>query len=206
MLLYFAGSMIMNEPTDECIIDFWARGNLKKLPLSSLNPRFIEAATILRDSCIEKELCREMLVKDFNRLFSQSGLPLAPAYASVYLNSKYINGFADEKIGEYYNSFGWEYQSNQKIANDHLGIELLFLTRMMDNYLKSENDLSFYKTRKAIIQFLDLYLFSWIPDWNKDVLSQAKTLCYKGISTLLYACTEDIYDILASSGEVRENA
>ena len=33
MLLYFAGSMIMNEPVEECIVDFWQRGILKTLPV-----------------------------------------------------------------------------------------------------------------------------------------------------------------------------
>ena len=38
MLLYFAGSMIMYEPSEECIVDFWTNGVLKKLPVSSSNP------------------------------------------------------------------------------------------------------------------------------------------------------------------------
>ena len=198
MLLYFSGSMIMNEPTDECVIDFWAKGNLKMLPVLSLNSRFIEAAAILRDSCIDRELCREMLIKDFNRLFAQSGLPLAPAYASIYLNNRYNNGSTEENIGKYYKSFGWEYKSQLKIADDHLGIELLFLTKMIDHYLTSDDDLSILEIRKAIRKFIDLYLLSWIPGWNDDVTSQAKTLCYKGIATLIHACTEDIYAILTS--------
>ncbi|MBP1667108.1 MAG: hypothetical protein H6Q23_1968, partial [Bacteroidetes bacterium] len=57
MLLYFAGSMIMKEPTEECVIDFWTNGNLKKLPVKSSNPRFIKAASILRESCEDKVLC-----------------------------------------------------------------------------------------------------------------------------------------------------
>jgi len=196
MMLYFAGSMIMSEPTEECVIDFWTKGNLKMLPVSSMNPRFIEAAALLRDSCEDKKICREMLRKDYNRLFAESGLPLAPAYASVYLNN---NRNAEEEIEKYYNSYGWEYKSDIKIAHDHLGIELLFLTKMVNNYLSAEDERSFNDIRLAIRQFIDLYILSWIPRWNDDIISQAETLCYKGIATLIHACTEDIYSILIST-------
>ena len=43
MLLYFAGSMIMYEPSEECVVDFWTNGILKSLPVSSSNPNFIQA-------------------------------------------------------------------------------------------------------------------------------------------------------------------
>ncbi len=72
MLLYFAGSMIMYEPVEECVVDFWSKGILKTLPVKSRNPRFIEAASQLRESCKDKTLCRKMLQDDFNRLFSGS--------------------------------------------------------------------------------------------------------------------------------------
>ena len=54
MLLYFAGSMIMHEPSEECIVDFWEKGILKNLPVSSSNPNFIKAASQLRDSFTDK--------------------------------------------------------------------------------------------------------------------------------------------------------
>ncbi|NLJ44586.1 MAG: hypothetical protein GX431_13070, partial [Bacteroidales bacterium] len=70
MLLYFAGSLIMYEPDDECVVDFWSKGILKRLPVSSSNPRFIEAASQLRNSCKDLSVCRENLQNDFKRLFS----------------------------------------------------------------------------------------------------------------------------------------
>jgi len=91
MLLYFAGSMIMSEPTEECVSGLWTNGSLKNLPVSSSNPRFIKAASLLRESCSETEKCLARLKDDHFRLFSKSGLPLAPAYSSVYIK-KHIGG------------------------------------------------------------------------------------------------------------------
>ena len=78
MLLYFAGSMIMYEPSEECIMDFWTKGNLKNLPVSSSNPNFIKAASQLRESCVDKNICGKMLREDYIRLFQQEGAPSCP--------------------------------------------------------------------------------------------------------------------------------
>jgi hypothetical protein len=80
LLLYFAGSMIINIPTEECVIDFWLNGRLKKLPVTSSNPRFLKAAAFLRGSCEDKDLCRKNLSEDYYRLFDPDGLPLAPPF------------------------------------------------------------------------------------------------------------------------------
>ena len=61
LLLYFAGSMIMYEPNEECIVDFWKQGILTKLPVSSSNPNFAKAASQLRESCIDKSFCLKKL-------------------------------------------------------------------------------------------------------------------------------------------------
>ena len=88
MLLYFAGSMIMNEPVEECVVDFWQKGLIKALPVNSSNPRFIEAASQLRKSCTDKATCLSILQEDFRRLFSaSSGLPLAPPFKSAYTDT-----------------------------------------------------------------------------------------------------------------------
>ena len=50
MLISFAGSLISREPTEEMINEFWTKGILKRLPISSYNPRFILASAMLRGS------------------------------------------------------------------------------------------------------------------------------------------------------------
>ena len=123
MLLYFSGSMIMNSPTEECIVDFWTSGSLKKLPVKSSNPRFINAASVLRQSCEDKNLCRKMLNEDYLRLFDKNGSGLVPALGSHY---KSHNAVFHESPDEFYRSYGWQPEIKPDIPADHLGIELLF--------------------------------------------------------------------------------
>jgi TorA maturation chaperone TorD len=201
MLLYFAGSMIMNEPTEECVIDFWTNGTLRRLPVSSSNPRFLKAASMLRDSCTDKDKCRQMLADDYFTLFSDKGLPLAPARASIYLTGKMSGKSIDEEVAEFYNSYGWQHGKPGKHA-DHLGIELLFLTKLVDKYLSLDDDPCCCEMKKEITRFIDNYLLTWIPLWDEVIQEHAHSLCYKGISTLIYSCVEDLQGLF-STGEVR---
>lgn len=135
MLLYFAGTMIMYDPSHECIHDFWTKGILKTLPVSSRNPRFIEAASQLRES-VDDQKCRiELMREDYLVLFTGSSKPLAPPYESLYLNSRQkASDRQSSEVEEFYKSYGWESKFKGKIPEDHLGVELLFLTLMIENF------------------------------------------------------------------------
>ncbi len=73
LLLYFSSSMIMHGPGDECISDFLTSGLLKRLPLSSSNPRFIHATSLLRSQdTSDKERCKKELNSDFTDCFAKN--------------------------------------------------------------------------------------------------------------------------------------
>ncbi len=197
MLIYFAGSMIMYEPSEECITDFWTNGILKNLPVSSSNPTFIMAASQLRESCIEKAICRKMLREDYVKLFSRQETPAAPVYESLYrLKGKSDSATDSAKVTEFYKSYGWESKFKSRIKDDHLGVELLFLTLLIDKYLVFDDEACRGEMRQEIRRFIDNHILSWIPEWNKKVQANSETLCFKGIATLILACCEDIFSLL----------
>ena len=191
LLLYFAGSMIMYEPVEECVVDFWKQGILSKLPVSSSNPNFARAASQLRESCSDKSICLERLNEDYNRLFAREGSALAPAFESLY-----INGSASgQSVSGFYESYGWKPKFRGKINDDHLGIELLFLTLLVEKYLVLDDQVCVAEMRNEIRRYIDEHIFSWIRRWNSKMQEFANTLCYKGIATLIFACVEDIYSL-----------
>lgn len=197
MLLYFTGSMIMYEPSEECVADFWTKGILKNLPVSSSNPNFVKAASQLRESCIDKTICGKLLQEDYVRLFTSQDIPIAPAYESLYKKSGQLNSsHHSSSVTEFYNSYGWESKFKGKIKDDHLGIELLFLTLLVDKYLVLEDEACRNEMRKEIRRFIDYHLLSWITPWNENIQKNANTLCFKGIGTMILACSEDIFSIL----------
>jgi len=200
MLLYFAGSMIMSEPTEECVIDFLTNGTLRNLPVTSSNPRFIKAAALLRDSCQDKGNCIALLKEDYSRLFSATGLNLAPAHGSAYIRNENYLGNSAENVTEFYKSYGWDSRLRNNTADDHLGIELLFLTRLIDKYSQIDDDPCCCEMQKEIQRFISQHVLPWIPSWNNDIQKNANTICYKGIGILIYACMEDISNIFSNCG------
>ena len=197
MLLYFSGGMILNEPTEECVIDFWTTGRLGQLPVTSSNPRFIRAAELLKSSCSDKTQCKNKLSEDYFRLFEVNATPLAPAFESVYLKAEELPERDETNESEFYNTYGWESTVRGKVSDDNLGIELLFLTYLIDRYLNLDDDPCRREMRKEIRRFIKDHLLSWIPKWNEDVQEHSRTLCYKGIGNLIYACVEDLDGLLA---------
>ncbi|MGA2406677.1 MAG: molecular chaperone TorD family protein [Bacteroidales bacterium] len=197
MLFYFAGSMIMHEPSEECIVDFWEKGILKNLPVSSANPNFVKAASQLRDSFKDKIGFGKLLHEDFLRLFARQTSALAPAYESLY--NKNIFQSTDHlsaSVTEFYNSYGWESKFKGRIEDDHLGVELLFLTLLIDKYLVLDDKACRGEMRREIHRFINQHILSWVPEWNKKIQNHANTLSFKGIGNLILACTEDVFGFL----------
>lgn len=200
LLLYFAGSMVMNEPTEDCIIDFWINGKLRNLPVSSRNPRFINAASLLRESCPEKNQCRKDIAADYKRLFSGADKAPAPARESFYLKDSSA-GNGGSGVSEFYDTYGFGSRFRGKIPDDHLGLELLFLTQMVDKFMKLDDEPCRREMKKEIGRFIDAHILSWIPEWNDDIQIYAGSTCYKAIGMLIYACTEDIKALILNYGQ-----
>jgi TorA maturation chaperone TorD len=197
MLLYFSGTMIMFDPSQECIHDFWTKGILKSLPVTSDNPRFILAASQLRQSVKDASDNIKIMRKDFLDLFAGTGNPLAPPYESVYRSKDHL--LFDKQtaeVREFYNLYGWESKFKGNIPDDHLGIEMLFLTLMIEKYLEFEDKTCEDEMKIEIRRFIDQHLLSWIPQWNVNIQEHSQTLGYKGIGNLVYASIEDINGLM----------
>lgn len=196
MLLYFAGSHIMYEPVEECVADFWSKGIVKNLPVRSSNPRFMLAASQLRESCNDTTICRSLLQKDFRKLFTGQEVPLAPPLKSSYVDIP-LNGIKQkENVSDFYNSYGWKKWTNYNIPYDNLGIELLFVTILIDRYISLDDEPCRSEMRDEIRRFIRMHIMSWLPEWNERMQEYAGTICYKGIANLIYAICEDIYDLM----------
>jgi putative dimethyl sulfoxide reductase chaperone len=198
MLLYFAGTMIMYDPTQECIHDFWSQGILKTLPVTSHNPRFITAASLLRQSVDNQSTNVNLMREDYLSLFTGTGNPLAPPYESVYKSTDHLMfDRQTSEVREFYSSYGWKYRFKGEIPDDHLGIELLFLTKLIDKYMEFDDHVCENEMSNEIGRFIENHILSWVPQWHNDIMKNARTIGYKGIGTLIYACVEDIYGIIS---------
>ena len=65
-------------------------------------------------------------------------------------------------VSEFYDSYGWKSKFKGKINDDHLGIELLFLTLLVEKYLVLDDQACVAEMRNEIRRFIDQHIFSWI--------------------------------------------
>jgi TorA maturation chaperone TorD len=201
MLLYFSGSLIMYEPTEECVMDFFSDGILKRLPVSSNNPRFLLAASTLRQTCLDKNVCRDDLIKDFRRLFSFDGNKLAIPRESFFTGP--VNeALQKTDVTEFYESYGWSSRPQENIPDDHLGIELLFLTKLIDKYLQLDDEPCCIEMSKEIVRFLERHLLKWVSVWNEKLQEASLSDYYKGVGNLLVACIEDLHGYFKDQGRL----
>jgi len=197
MLFYFAGSMIMHEPSEECIADFWEKGILKNLPVSSSNPNFVKAASQLRESIYDKTIFAREIHEDYLRLFNDRKTGMAAPFESLYQKDiSDRSGYDSYNVTEFYNSYGWQSKFQGRIDDDHLGIELLFLTLLIDKYLILDDEACKGEMRIEIRRFINYHILSWVREWNNKVQSYANTLSFKGIGNLILSCSEDIFVIM----------
>lgn len=195
VLLYFAGSMVTYEPTEECVTDFWKKGLLKKMPVLSNNPRFLKAVSQLRESCSDQTACSVLMRKDYQRLFTGQTFSVS-LLASQFTDSQEEKNRIKKEIKEFYIAYGWVPKLRQKLPDDHLGIIVLFLTRMIDKLNSLDDEPCRCEMRSEIVRFTERYILPWIGEWNQQVQDSAETLCYKGTANLLAAIMEDIHDIM----------
>jgi TorA maturation chaperone TorD len=200
MMLYFAGTMVMWDPSNECIHDFWTQGMIKSLPVSSQNPTFMKAAAQLRSSVADELSSHERMKEDYLALFSGKGKSFAPPYESVYLgNEQLLFGKQTSEVRAFYQSYGWVPKYRNEIPDDHLGIELLFLTLLIQKYLEFDDDACIKEMRSEIRRYISSHLLTWIPKWNEDIQKNSITLSYKGIANLVHGCLEDVYSLMGGS-------
>ncbi|MBS0010704.1 MAG: molecular chaperone TorD family protein [Bacteroidales bacterium] len=197
MMLSFAGSFILYQPETDCISDLIAMDLFRKLPVESDNPKFIRAASYLRKIDSEHPLDYDEIIKDHLELFGGKGKAVAPPYSSVYMSKdNTMNGNVSLEVRKVYNSYGWKSSFEGNIPDDHLGIELQFISLLLNKYPELEDEICRKEIRKDLIRFVEAYIHPWINKWNRSVQEYSESDFYKGIGYLTVAAVEDIYSTL----------
>jgi len=197
MLLTFAGSFILYQPHKGCINDLIDGDLFKKFPVESDNPGFLKAVSLLRTIDPDHPLNYEQVIEDHLELFGGKGKALAPPYTSVYMSADHImNDRASSEVRKLYYAYGWKSRFEGEIPDDHLGIELQFITLLLDKYPELEDEVCIKEVSKDLIKFIDHYINPWINKWNESIQKNAHSQFYKGIGYLTVSGIEDVYSTI----------
>ncbi len=114
---------------------------------------------------------------DFVGLFMRPDLHLSP-HESLYNypvgETPRLWGRAAYEVQEHYRSAGLMIDEESDAIPDHLGLELLFMSYLVENGLTTQQ-------RK----FMEGHLFRWVPDFCDEVEKHAATGFYKEVAIVL---------------------
>lgn len=129
-----------------------------------------------------------VLVVDHRDLFEGPDHVLACPYESVYLSDEHLT-FEKQTLGvrAFYNRFGVEAPSVGKEPDDHIGLELSFISHLcvlgLDAIESSDADAETAMIA-SIGDFLEQHLLRWVDDCLDRVVEHATTDFYRGLGHL----------------------
>lgn len=118
----------------------------------------------------------EEIRRDFNNIFGV-GKKLPP-FESLYNyplgDSPRLWGKAAEDVQSLYNSAGLMIDEETGLAPDHISVEFLFMSYLIENQMY---DLQ--------VKFIENHLLKWIPDYCDAIQKHAETEFYKVIANMV---------------------
>ncbi len=139
-------------------------------------------------SCLSDESLNALRA-DYVRLFVGIGRVLAPPWESVYFNDgRMVFQEQTLQVREWFRRFGVETEKLHREPDDHIGLELSFISHLAMlglQALDEKDDTKFEQILKAQRQFITEHLQRWAPNWCKLVEENAKTDFYRGLAKLV---------------------
>ena len=113
----------------------------------------------------------------------------APPWESVYFSDKHML-FQEQtlQVREWYARFGLQIERLNQEPDDHIGLELLFVSQLASSALHViDDDTNVCETLiQAQRDFFTEHLLRWGPAWAKLVKQHAETDFYRGIAHLTH--------------------
>jgi putative dimethyl sulfoxide reductase chaperone len=146
------------------------------------------------------DLAFENMQADYTRLFIGIGKVLVPPYESVYFNEdRLVFQERTLEVRSWYLRFGLEAEKKKQEPDDHIGLELLFLSHLASlgiQALEKEDQPRFSELLDAQREFLKTHPGTWALSWCGLVQKNAQMDFYKGIAHLTRGALFSLSDVL----------
>jgi len=142
----------------------------------------------------------ERMQADYTRLFIGPGKVLAPLWESVYFSEERLI-FQEQtlEVRNWYRRFGLEAEKIHREPDDHIGLELLFLSHLATLGIQAVNeqdDAHFEELLNAQREFFKKHIGIWAPNWCNLVEKHAQTDFYKGLAYLTHGAISALAKML----------
>jgi len=166
--------------------EFW-----RDFPLEDANPQIksgleqlIASGDKLKELRTEKSI--ETVMVEYTELFIGPGVQKAPPWESFYrTNKRLFFGQPTYEMKEILYKYGLESKKKGRQPEDHIGIELLFISVLTEQLHKVEleEQISIIKEQ---ITFIDNHLLTWIPELCNDAKEHGSVGFYGGLIELVW--------------------
>ncbi|NJD57075.1 MAG: hypothetical protein FIA94_11825 [Nitrospirae bacterium] len=148
-----------------------------------LSPPDEEDLQVIRqDFSLESRESVAQIAEDYDFLFSYPHGYLQPIESIFSLSTE--TGYSN--VAGVYARAGLALDESSDAVPDHLSIELLFMSYLIENE----------KTEQEKI-FLEQHLMNWVPYYCGEIIKQAKTLFYREIAEIVKDFLISEYDLYA---------
>jgi putative dimethyl sulfoxide reductase chaperone len=142
----------------------------------------------------------EKLHVDYTRLFIGVGKVLAPPWESVHFGEdRLIFQERTLEVRTWYRRFGLEVERKYKEPDDHIGLELLFLSHLASlgiQALEKQDQTRFNELLDAQREFIKMHPGTWALTWCGLVDRNAQTDFFKGLAHLTRGALSALSEIL----------
>lgn len=162
-------------------------------PFVSENPKILEGVDLLRDYFSHNDVTSDKVYNDlhwdYTRLFIGPYELPSPPWESVYINKERLL-FQEETllVRRFYLKYSFLPVDFGHEADDHLGLELDFMFRLIDLTLEAmirEDSNMVFELLKDQKLFLEEHLLKWVPQFVEKVLEHAGSNYYRGMANIL---------------------
>ncbi len=119
---------------------------------------------------------------EYMRLLVGPGRLIAYPWASTYLGKeKMLFQESTLKVRETYRKYGFRTQEYKKVADDHIAIELHFMSKMSQlakEAFDNDNEARMVYFLKAQVEFIKEHMLKWVPKYSKDIEESETTYLY----------------------------
>jgi putative dimethyl sulfoxide reductase chaperone len=142
----------------------------------------------------------DRLQGDYTRLFLGPDKLLAAPWESVYVTKERLT-FQEQTLAvrAWYKRFGLEVEKLHQEPDDHIGLEVLFLSKLAElgaQALDAGDQEKFEEFLNAQRDFLQQHLGAWALTWCGLMEKHARTDFYLGMTALLHGALTELAEIL----------
>jgi len=190
----FLGAYFYNPQSAEELKKVIEENPFEELRSIHLNEYFMKGIDLLEEFCknnleTEPQQLSKRLKEEFYRLFIGPERLKAPPYESFYLGKdKIVFDVQTLQIRDCYHSWGLEVEKKYQEPDDHIGIELQFMSYLIDQAVLSLNGKkeTLYENLFDQQYFLSQHILAFGPDFFQLVIDNTREDFYQGLAFLAH--------------------